>query len=105
MDAIVLNACFAENKRAKGEPDPTQHLRVINEKRNPYSACVTSTPLYPGFSILIPPHLDVTTVNKIYTELEKANKTMPKGYEWKIASDFTLIDNLYRDLKIGPLRI
>ena len=102
VDAIVLNACFAENKRAKGEPDPTQHLRVINEKRNPYSACVTSTPLYPGFSILIPPHLDVTTVNKIYTELEKANKTMPKGYEWKIASDFTLIDNLYRDLKIGP---
>ncbi|WP_281523616.1 hypothetical protein [Turicimonas muris] len=27
---------------------------------------------------------------------------MPKGYEWEIASDFTLIDNLYRDLKIGP---
>ena len=63
---------------------------------------MTSAPLYPGFSILIPPHLDVTTVNKIYTELEKANKTMPKGYEWKIASDFTLIDNLYGDLKIGP---
>lgn len=101
-DAIVLDTCFAENKRARGEEDPTVNLRVINEKKNLFGPCVTSTDLYPGYSILIPPHLDVSTVNKISKEIEAANGNMPKGYEWKIASDFTLIDDLYRELKIGP---
>lgn len=102
VDAIVLDTCFSEKKRELNENDPTQNLKIINKKENPYSACATSTSLYPGYSILIPPHLQVSQINNIFREILATNDRMPKGYGWTIASNFTQIDSLYKDLKIGP---
>lgn len=98
-DVLAVDACFAEEMKAAGH-DFTANLKVINQKENPYSNCVTSTALYPGYSILIPATLDVQTIKKISQEIR--SEKYPDGYGWTLASDFTKADELYKTLKIGP---
>lgn len=61
---------------------------------------MTSTQLYPGYSLLIPPTLGLDTIHQILKEMQETR--FPPGYGWMVAGDFTPFDDLYRSLKIGP---
>lgn len=100
VDAIVLDSCYAEELKASGGEDLFEKFQVINEKKNRFSRCVTSTQLYPGYSLLIPPTLGLDTIHRILKEIQETK--FPPGYGWMVAGDFTPVDDLYRSLKIGP---
>lgn len=100
VDAIVLDSCYAEELKASGGEDLFEKFKVINEKKNHFSRCMTSTQLYPGYSLLIPPTLGLDTIHQILKEIQETK--FPPGYGWMVAGDFTPVDDLYRSLKIGP---
>lgn len=99
-DVAIVNSCWPERAAAAGV-DLLKGLRVVGLRENRESKCLTSTRLYPNWSILISPTLDVKTIRKI----SDAVRAMPEnraGEGWAIASDFREMDSLYRDLKAGP---
>lgn len=100
VDVIVLDSCYAEELKANGGEDLFEKFKVINEKKNRFSRCVTSTQLYPNYSLLIPSTLDLDTIRRILKEVQDTK--YPPGYGWMVAGDFTPVDDLYQSLKIGP---
>ena len=68
VDAITLNACFAEREAQKGR-DVLDGLKPVNVKENESAKCLTSTSLYPSWSFLVSPHLDTQTIVNIANAL------------------------------------
>lgn len=100
VDAITLNACFAEREAKKGK-DVLAGLKPINVKENKSTNCLTSTSLYPSWSFLVSPHLDTQTIVNIANALYAMQPTKD-GERWTIASDFRSVDELFKTLKRGP---
>lgn len=100
IDAAILTSCLIETSRRNGR-DFMAGLKVIGEKPQMSIQCRVSTELYPNWSLLITPTLDVDTVQKIVLaahSIEKSEYSM----KWAIASDFSAVDRLLETLKLGP---
>lgn len=99
-DATSLNVCWAEREKAKGI-DVLEGLQTVGVKNQTASPCMTSTELYPNYSLLVSPQLDVRDLRKIV----RAVHSMPvnsEGETWELAGNFRSTDDLYRTLKEGP---
>ena len=94
----MVRACLLEDMIESGLVGKNE-FRVIAPKNNPHLRCQTSTDLYPDWVF------GATTEAK--AELSRragaALFTMPEdnGMSWSVASDFTRIDALFKNLKIG----
>lgn len=98
VKSCLYEAMIEENPVFKGQ------FRVIDEKTTQGFPCVHSTRLYPNWVI-------ATTVAAdpiVSLELTRAILDMPptrQGLFWGIGTDFSEVDGLMRDLKIGPYAI
>lgn len=102
VDAAILTSCLMEESRVRGMKWPDE-LKVIGEKEQSDVACKVSTDLYPNWSILLTPTIDPETTRKIVATIHAMPKS-PEGIEWAVATDFSLVDDMYRRLKIGPYK-
>lgn len=100
VDAATVNVCYAERMAEKGI-DVLEGLRPIAVKKQSLVSCLTSTRLYPNWSLLASPELDSNTRIKIANAVY-AMKPVSDGQRWTMASDFRETDELYRVLKTGP---
>lgn len=99
-DAAVLRACELETFLVNGITGADQ-VRVINSVQHADFACLHSTELYPDIVFASLPSASANTVEKIAVAL----LTMPvteDGYRWGLTNSFKTVQNLYRDLQIGP---
>lgn len=99
-DAATVNVCYAERMRDQGI-DVLKGLRPIGVKEQSSVSCLTSTRLYPNWSLLASPELDSNTRVKIANAIY-AMTPVDDGQRWTMASDFRETDELYRVLKTGP---
>ena len=99
VDVGIIRSCYLEDKAARKE----QVLGVMPVliKRQNDSRCLVSTDLYPNWSISVTPHLTPGDVYKIIHVLNSMPKTS-NDMGWTIASDFKIVDQLNKTLKIGP---
>ena len=99
VDVGIIRSCYLEDKAARKE----QVLGVMPVliKRQNDSRCLVSTDLYPNWSISVTPHLTPGAVYKIIHALHSMPKTS-NDMGWTIASDFKIVDQLNKTLKIGP---
>lgn len=99
VDVGIIRSCYLEDKAARKE----QVLGVMPVliKRQNDSRCLVSTDLYPNWSISVTPHLTPGDVYKIIHALHSMPKTS-NDMGWTIASDFKIVDQLNKTLKIGP---
>ena len=101
-DAAIISACWAEKQLRKDpENKPLDGLRPTALRTQTRSHCMASSALYPNYSFLISPRLDVETIRTITNAIHR----MPEndaGEGWTMASNFTETDELYRTLKLGP---
>lgn len=98
-DAAVFRTCFLEELAAAGAD--VSDIRVINEKKVPGFACKTSTALYPNWTVFITPHANPEIARKAASVL-LALPAGTLGEHWTVATDFTPVDELFRNLRIGP---
>lgn len=100
IDAAILTSCLMEESAARGDQWPNE-LKVINEKPQKDVACRVSTRLYPNWSILLTPAADLATTRKVVAAVHAMPRS-PEGIEWAVATDFGPVDEMYKELKIGP---
>ena len=98
-EAAVLRTCFLEELQEAGED--VSDIRVIHQKAVPGFQCRTSTALYPNWTVFLTPHASPDTARKAASAL-LALSSGARGEHWTIATDFTAVDELFRNLKIGP---
>lgn len=97
-DVGVLRTCALEQVEGglvEFKVVAPQHVANFN--------CQTSTKLYPNWTFSSLPSAPTDVTRKV----AQALFSMPaqvNGLQWGVASDFTEVDRLFRDLKIGPYR-
>lgn len=100
VEAVTLNVCYYERMLKKGI-NVLEGLKVVGEKKDNGSNCLSSTSLYPNWTFLISPRLDSKTIVAVANALYSM-PTDPDGQKWTIASDYRAPDELYKTLKMGP---
>lgn len=99
-DVAILRTCFLEEFGALGgKVGDLRPVAVRPESRQ--TACLSSTRLYPNWTLFTSPDTDPETVRKAAAAL-LALPAQEGGLRWSIASDFSSADTLYRNLKLGP---
>lgn len=100
-DVVNVRLCFFE-EWLETHPEDEGRFRVLNRKDGPGEACRRSTDLYPSWTIAS----TAVTAPDVSRLVTRALLEMPpvgeKQLYWGVATDFSSIDQLYRDLKTGP---
>ncbi len=95
-DAGVVRACFMEDMNLT-----LSRFRFLGERRDGRIACVHSTELYPNWVISTLPSLSPDLSRRIGAALFSM-PPIADGVHWSVANDFRGIDDLFKNLKIGP---
>ena len=99
-DAAAVPVCWLEEESEGGE-SLFSEFKPIGLKKTDEVHCLTSTALYPNWSILASYRLKGKDIAAIAETLHR----MPMhedGEYWTIASDFRSVDTVYKTLKKGP---
>ncbi len=98
VDVGIVRNCFLEDTGLLN----SGKYKIINERdHGNLSNCVASTDLYPNWTISTLP----STPPEVSRVIARALLEMPptkNNLHWSIATDFTPIDNLFLNLRIGP---
>lgn len=100
VDAAIINSCLAEASLDKSI-DILKGFKIINERKVPQINCRVSTDVYPHWSLMITPSMDIDSLNKILVAVNSMNLSVNNGYRWGLASDYSKVDELYKNLKQG----
>ena len=99
-DVGFLPLCALEDL-SRRDPTVLAKVRVINETRSDVTDCRHSTPLYPASTLSVTPRISASMSKEITMNLLMQPKG-ESGFMWSVASDFQNVDNLLKDLQIGP---
>lgn len=102
-DLGMLRTCMFEYFTAE-HPELKDSFVVINEKKHEEFSCRHSTELYPSWVFGVSSRIDVETATAATTALLKMPNTS-SGLAWGIATDFTKLDELMRDLSLGQFKL
>ncbi|MDI6746439.1 MAG: PhnD/SsuA/transferrin family substrate-binding protein [Rhodocyclaceae bacterium] len=98
-DAGIIKTCLLEQMIERGEIRP-QDLRVLSPKEIPGFPCQTSSRLYPDWPFATLTHTSAELSRKVAVALLEMPRT-PEGYRWTTPAHYAVVDELFRDLKIG----
>ncbi len=96
-DVAVVRACVLEELKAQGID--ISDFKVIHVKKSPL-ICQASTDTYPNWTFYATARASSEVARKAASAL--LNMPQTQGFAWSIATDFTKVDRLFYDLKIGP---
>lgn len=98
-DVGVVRTCFLEDlEHMLGYGLP---LKVVEPREDRTFACLRSTELYPNWTISSVPTLPAEELRTVMEKLLLMPPTQD-GMYWSVASDFSSVDKLMKDLRIGP---
>jgi two-component system sensor histidine kinase TtrS len=100
-DSTFLSVCYLERLKQRTGEDLTREFDLVGARREHGNLCLSSTALYPNYTILISPNLSSRVVREVATELLKLSPDADGEY-WTIASDYRAVDDMYRAVKAGP---
>ena len=96
-DVGVLRVCALE---LSGNLQ-TNEFRVIGDQNSSEIACRTSTRLYPNLTLFITPSAPQQIAGPVTREFLNQPPFGPDQFSWDIATNYTDVDDLYRELKVG----
>ena len=99
VDAAVFRLCWLED-RLKKHPDEQGLWRVIEPKADT-GVCRSSTALYPSWIIASTP-ATAPEVSRRVTQTVLSMPATEDGQYWTVTTDLSAVDQLYRELKVGP---
>lgn len=100
MDAGIVRTCLLEQMVARGDVQ-ADALRVITTRPIPGFRCATSSRLYPDWPFVALRQTPPALAKKVAQAL-LAMPRSSEGYSWTVPSDYQIVDELFRDLRIGP---
>ncbi len=99
-DAGIVPVCLLENMIGRGEITAGA-LRVLAPQEFKDYPCQTSSRLYPNWPFAALPHTPARLSKRVAIALLQMPRTA-EGYGWAVPSDYQAVDDLFRELKIGP---
>lgn len=100
VDAGVVRSCVIEQLERDGMIDFAS-LKVINPQHNDDLQCEHSTQAYPDW-LLAATALTPSILAREVTAALLSMKPASDGFEWTMAGDYRTVDELFRELKLGP---
>ena len=100
VDATFTTVCYLEQRLATND-NLLENFQTVGASKAENDRCLSSTRLYPNHTIMVAPSLDGATIEAIANAVASMDKN-ERGEHWVFASDFTSVDELYRDLRVGP---
>lgn len=102
-DAGFFRLCFLEEWLAD-HPEDRGRIRVVNRLDTPEKpeACARSTPLYPSWVIASTPATAPQVSRLVARALLQMRPAGAKGLYWSVATDYASVDEIFRELRIGP---
>ncbi len=82
-------------------PELVARVRIVNERVDDVTACRHSSTLYPSMTLSVTPSITASLSRELTVALLNEPKSV-NGLMWGVASDFKGVDDLLRDLKLGP---
>ncbi len=99
-DAGIIRTCLLEQMIRNGEIGAGE-LRVLAPIATKGFQCQTSSRLYPDWPIAALPHTPEELSKQVAIALLRMPRTAD-GYSWAVPADYQVVDELFRELKIGP---
>lgn len=98
-DAGIVKTCLLEQMVEQGEIRKGA-LRVLSPKQIPGFSCQTSTRLYPDWPFAALNHTNPDLAKKVAVALMEMPVSRD-GYRWSTPAHYDIVDDLFRDLRIG----
>ena len=95
-DAATVPSCFLEDNFGELSPE-WMELRVLEPQAN--APCLRSTADYPNWTLSASPGTSPELAREVMQVLLNASEKSP--YRWSVATDFSAVDTLYRNMKTG----
>jgi two-component system sensor histidine kinase TtrS len=99
-DAGIIRTCLLEQMIRSGEIGAGE-LRVLAPIAAKGFQCQTSSRLYPDWPIAALRHTPAELSKQVAIALLRMPRTAD-GYSWAVPADYQVVDELFRELKIGP---
>ena len=98
-DAGIVKTCLVEQMVASGTLKPGE-LRVLSPREIPDYPCLTTSRLYPDWPFAAVRHTPPELSRKVAVALLEMPES-PEGYRWTIPAHYAVVDDMFRDLKLG----
>ena len=98
-DAGIVKTCLLEQMIASGALAPGE-LRVLSARKIPGYPCQTTSRLYPNWAFAALRHTPAELSRRVAIALLEMPPS-PDGYRWAIPAHYDVVDELFRDLKLG----
>ena len=99
-DAGIVRVCLLEQMVRSGEL-AAGNLRVLAPLPTPSLQCQTSSRMYPDWPIAVLRHTPAQLSKQVAIALLRMPQTSD-GYSWAVPADYQIVNELFRDLKVGP---
>ncbi|WP_300757471.1 sensor histidine kinase [Janthinobacterium sp.] len=99
-DAGIVRTCLLEQMVAQGQVAANE-LRVITTRPIAGFRCATSSRLYPDWPFVTLRQTSPALAKQVALALLAMPRT-EQGYSWTVPSDYQSVDELFRELRIGP---
>jgi len=99
-DAGIIRICMLEQMTGSGEIGAGE-LRVLAPIATKGAQCQSSSRLYPDWPIAVLRHTSAELSKQVSIALLRMPATAD-GYSWAVPADYQVVDELFRELKIGP---
>lgn len=98
-DAGIVKTCLVEQMVASGALKPGE-LRVLSPREIADYPCQTTSRLYPDWPFAAVRHTPPELSRKVAVALLEMPES-PEGYRWTIPAHYAVVDEMFRDLKLG----
>jgi two-component system sensor histidine kinase TtrS len=99
-DAAIVRTCLLEQLAEKGLLQAGE-FKVIGPRTTADFSCATSTPLYPDWPLAVARGVDRNLAKAVAVALLSMPPS-PTGLSWDVPAGYQSVNDLYRDLMLGP---
>lgn len=99
-DAAIVRTCLLEQLSTK-EILEAEKFKVLAPKQIPGFGCIASTQLYPDWPMAATQRVDLHLAKQVAMALLSMPPS-PNGLVWDVPADYQPVNDLFRELMIGP---
>lgn len=104
IDGGILRTCYWEEYAERNKLDKNL-IRVIDPKKDSNLVCQHTSELFPNWTIATTPSASPEIARRVVKSILSVEPSDKNGLYWGLSTDFTQLDQLLKDLEIGPFEV
>ena len=104
IDGGILRTCYWEEYAERNKIDKSL-IRVIDPKKDSNLVCQHTSELFPNWTIATTPSASPEIARRVVKSILSVEPSDKNGLYWGLSTDFTQLDQLLKDLEIGPFEV